>query len=57
MYSYKPLLNRTRDARVTQAMNAAAEGGGDSLNQRIVLETVGETLLLVPAVVKATMQK
>jgi len=30
---------------------------GDSLNQRIVLDTVGEALLLIPVAVKATMQK
>jgi hypothetical protein len=30
---------------------------GDSLNQRTVLDTVGEALLLIPVAVKATMQK
>jgi hypothetical protein len=30
---------------------------GGSSNQRIVLDTIGEGLLLIPAAVKATMQK
>jgi hypothetical protein len=43
--------------RISQHENPTGTCTGDSLNQRIVLDTIGEALLLIPVAVKATMQK